>query len=257
MQPYQKQAFDKFCTQYDVSGKTVLEVGSDYWTPGQKVVEAFREKEASLVVGITNEYRPDRLAKHRNKKNCYVFCADVCLAPLEDGLFDVVYMNDVIEHMQDVKGLFNEAFRVLKPGGVFFSASGPLWEGGTGHHLIFKRDGKNYSLTDAIIPPFFHHRLDKEKMKKFLEKEGRAKAEHIDFIADWVYESRALNRCYIKDFLREIKYSGFELSDMWINRSDGRAYDLLKYCPRFIVKRFFRKKSCTLKMDFMLKKPDK
>jgi SAM-dependent methyltransferase len=256
VQPYQKNALDTLCSIYDVKDKAVLEVGSNYWTPGQKVVEALREKGARLVIGITNEYRPDRLKKHRNQKNCYVFCADACLSPFNDGFFDAVFMNDVLEHLQDIKGLFKEVYRVLKPGGIFFSASGPLWEGGTGHHLIFSMDGKNFTLRDGIIPPFFHLRLSKGRMIRFLEADGKVASEHIDFVTDWIYKSTGLNRLYVRDYIREIKGSGFEVSLIDLNKSDKALYYLLRYCPRFIVKSFFRKSQCTLKMDFILKKAD-
>lgn len=40
--------------------------------------------------------------------------------PLPSDEFDVVVAASVIEHVLDVKGVFSEAYRVLKPGGVFW-----------------------------------------------------------------------------------------------------------------------------------------
>jgi SAM-dependent methyltransferase len=42
---------------------------------------------------------------------------DVFPYPLEDESFDVVLMQDVIEHIRDVYGLMTELHRVLRPGG--------------------------------------------------------------------------------------------------------------------------------------------
>jgi len=40
--------------------------------------------------------------------------------PFEDNSFDVVFSTEVIEHLYNPHNLVNEAWRVLKPGGMFF-----------------------------------------------------------------------------------------------------------------------------------------
>ena len=46
--------------------------------------------------------------------------ANAAALPFEDGLFDVVCAMDVLEHVEDVAQVIQEASRVLKPGGLFF-----------------------------------------------------------------------------------------------------------------------------------------
>lgn len=47
--------------------------------------------------------------------------------PLPSGAYDLVHANSVIEHVDDPQAAFHEAYRVLKPGGVFwFSAASSL-----------------------------------------------------------------------------------------------------------------------------------
>jgi ubiquinone/menaquinone biosynthesis C-methylase UbiE len=40
--------------------------------------------------------------------------------PVESNSFDIVHANSVIEHVEDADAAFREAYRVLKPGGVFW-----------------------------------------------------------------------------------------------------------------------------------------
>lgn len=44
--------------------------------------------------------------------------ADACHIPLRDDTFDVVTAMDVIEHIDDDKGILTEFRRILKPGGI-------------------------------------------------------------------------------------------------------------------------------------------
>jgi ubiquinone/menaquinone biosynthesis C-methylase UbiE len=56
--------------------------------------------------------------------------------PFDDGVFDVVYSTNVLEHVQDPWTVLQEAFRVLKPGGYLqfiFPNYGSVWEG---HYCI-------------------------------------------------------------------------------------------------------------------------
>ena len=42
--------------------------------------------------------------------------------PLEDGSFDVVFSKDAMIHIEDKHALFNEVYRVLRPGGMFVAS---------------------------------------------------------------------------------------------------------------------------------------
>ena len=44
--------------------------------------------------------------------------ADICDLPFEKNLFDVVFSNHVLEHIENDKKAMSELFRVLKPGGM-------------------------------------------------------------------------------------------------------------------------------------------
>jgi len=44
--------------------------------------------------------------------------ADICKLPFDDGLYDVILCNHVLEHIPDDKKAMEELYRVLKPGGM-------------------------------------------------------------------------------------------------------------------------------------------
>lgn len=57
--------------------------------------------------------------------------ADACHLPFGDGSFDIVYGCAFVHHVQDLRGLFAEVVRCLKPDGVcrfFDHAYSPLWQ---------------------------------------------------------------------------------------------------------------------------------
>jgi len=50
--------------------------------------------------------------------------ADACRLPVADDSFDLVLLNHVYEHVEDQPGLFREAWRVLRPGGIAYVTAG-------------------------------------------------------------------------------------------------------------------------------------
>ena len=53
-----------------------------------------------------------------------VIGADACRLPVRDGVFDLVLLNHLYEHVRDQAGLFREVWRVLAPGGSAYVSAG-------------------------------------------------------------------------------------------------------------------------------------
>lgn len=47
--------------------------------------------------------------------------------PYEDNTFDLVYSDNVMEHVQNPEPIFREVYRILKPGGLFLSKTPNKW----------------------------------------------------------------------------------------------------------------------------------
>jgi ubiquinone/menaquinone biosynthesis C-methylase UbiE len=85
--------------------------------------EAFALFEKSIDAGIGVDISSSMLEKAKSAfQNSQLFFVqgDATLLPLADNSFDTVAMLGGIHHVPDRKALFEQIFRVLKPGGVFF-----------------------------------------------------------------------------------------------------------------------------------------
>jgi ubiquinone/menaquinone biosynthesis C-methylase UbiE len=81
--------------------------------------------------------------------------ADAERLPFPDGSFDVVYSNGVLHHTPDISKAIGEAYRVLRPGGVFYV-------------IVYHRDSIFYWLTLRLVDHFlrggYGHRSFKERL---------------------------------------------------------------------------------------------
>jgi SAM-dependent methyltransferase len=104
----------------DIEGRDVLDIGSG---AGGADVVLVQEHGAGTVTGIDVESRLiDRAAERARRleldgRISYRLVEPGPL-PLLNGSFDVVFSKDSIIHIRDKEGLFSEAFRVLRPGGL-------------------------------------------------------------------------------------------------------------------------------------------
>ena len=111
-------------------GKTVLELGcsSGY------ILNAFMKHEPFRAIGadISAEALEEGRAKYGDRIR-FVQTTPSHI-PVGDNEVDVVYTVDTVEHLSEPKAMFEEAYRILKPGGRFLIHFGP-WYGACGAHL--------------------------------------------------------------------------------------------------------------------------
>lgn len=134
---------------HPINGKNILDIGSG--EGGTSLVFS----ENNFVVSVDLSF----LRLQRQKANFQIknsVNGNAVLLPFSDSSFDVIILQDVIEHLSDIKNFLSEIKRVLKPKGIIYLStpnklsiinilSDPHW--GLPLVTIFKRETiRNYIL---------------------------------------------------------------------------------------------------------------
>ena len=64
-----------------------------------------------------------KLVDDRRLDNVVLICGNVERLPIREGVIDFVHSNNMIEHVSNARAMFEEAWRVLRKGGLFFVLS--------------------------------------------------------------------------------------------------------------------------------------
>ena len=115
-----------------------------------------------------------------------------------DESFDLVISANVIEHVPDPVRFIHEAARVLKPDGVCYMETAPVWTGPRGHHIMESMIAENcpgelqFRDDGSVIPDWSHLTLSKARMADLLRT--RLQPDTCSYILDFLYDSEHLNR---------------------------------------------------------------
>jgi len=115
-----------------------------------------------------------------------------------DESFDLVISANVIEHVPDPKKFILEAARVLKPQGICYLETAPLWSSSRGHHIMESMIAENCPLETrfkddgSIVPDWSHLIFNRLQMEQAIG--DRVSAETKQYILRYLYDSDDLNR---------------------------------------------------------------
>jgi ubiquinone/menaquinone biosynthesis C-methylase UbiE len=110
---------DKMLTDLTLDNKTVLDFGCETGAPAKYLAEKYNAQVIALDVDdIILEEAKKLFSKSTAKHPIKVVKANSNLLPLEDASIDVVFSREAILHVKNKKELFQEFYRVLKPGGL-------------------------------------------------------------------------------------------------------------------------------------------
>ena len=135
----------KFTPEDIFKGKRVLDMGCG--ASGKSLYYVSIGAEHVVGVDVVPHYKAEAeiFAKELGYEDRFTFLlGDALNLTLPENSFDVVIMNDFMEHIYDPEGALREALRVLKPGGKIFVNFPPYFHP-TGAHM-----------SDVIGIPWVH-----------------------------------------------------------------------------------------------------
>lgn len=100
-----------FAAELSLDGKTILDFGCGTGN----FTYAIKKLTTAGIYGVEPS---DGMREKALAKGVDVRRGDHSSIPFEDDFFDFIYMTDVIHHVPDMKMMFAEFCRVLKPGGL-------------------------------------------------------------------------------------------------------------------------------------------
>ena len=124
----------------DLKGKKILEIGSGYGT----FLIGARLWEGMDALGIEpamfqcdNLELPKKVLRAGGVEENIYYGATGEQLPFRQSFFDIIYSNNVLEHVRDPQKVLNEAFRVLKPDGKMVIIVPNYFTSWEGHYKIF------------------------------------------------------------------------------------------------------------------------
>lgn len=148
-----KAHLDRFISLENLNGRTCLDLGASIgWV--EAYLMRFYPGAALIALDVNDDPlcglgRSEAL-KRRRAVDFQSVVADMHHIPLVDQSVDVVFTVDALHHFRDLRTVFNEVRRVLRPGGVFYGLNEPDRPEGT-DELEYVRKHIDVELRHQII----------------------------------------------------------------------------------------------------------
>lgn len=232
-------------------GKTVLELGCNRGY----LLHSFLQHEQFNAIGADLDTSALDLARQTYGDRIRFVQTTPTSIPVEDDSVDVIYTIDTVEHLSRPREIFEDAYRILKPGGVFLVHFHP-WLGPYGSHLediipfpwphvLFSMDvllDVSAALYDSpdYIPAWYHY-----------DQNGQKRLHNFNDRKFW---SEYLNHITIRQFKLLLKKLPFEIVHLEKIGFGGKTFKLASYF-RKLAQAPLTDEFCTNAVFCVLRKP--
>lgn len=177
--------------KYKLPKKRVLSISPNYCNYAMtEGLESLRAEEVVSLCAYDSGYelRGGKNVKRVNQK--FEDVANLC------GKFDVIYGIEILEHIKDMKGFFENLKNLVADNGVICLQGRPLWTSDDGHNATFATETGYLQMgeEDGKISPWQHLAFEtKDELKESLLKK-KFNEYDAEKIADYVFNSDEINR---------------------------------------------------------------
>jgi len=152
----------------EVAGKDVLDLGSGFGSQAVQYAEAGAASVRGVEVEVDKVIYSRRFAEKMGVADIVSFVVGKGEElPLPSSSFDLVTMDDVLEHVIKPAAVLHECYRVLRPGGVLYAKFPPYYcvHGGSHFHGYMTRvPGLNLFFSTRALKSAATIRLDEMRV---------------------------------------------------------------------------------------------
>jgi len=182
----------------------ILDMGCD---PTGHQLRALARFTSASVTGINiPEDFPSEAAVENAGSGVRLLRMDGMQLDFPDECFDLVVSANVLEHVPVPERFIREAARVLKPGGLCYMETAPVWTSARGHHLMQYMVAENipeeqkFTENGSIIPEWGHLRLSRSEMQQAIG--DKVLPQTREYLLWYLYDSGDLNKTGWRAFQR-------------------------------------------------------
>lgn len=210
--PYLKQ----FCTEFDVRGRDILEVGGAM--PKEIVIDFLGANSWTC----TEDPMYDKLLPSPGNQQTIASSKGsdsytTILKNIEEfdtsfnEKFDCIFSIACFEHISKLPEALNKMWSVLKPGGKLFSMFSPIWSCHEGHHVMHLSIPEKFPTRgdQNILAPWEH--LVKTRRQLHRDLKLKFDADFADKVFYEVFNNPHINRYFAEDYEYIFHNSPFQL----------------------------------------------
>jgi SAM-dependent methyltransferase len=144
--------------------------------------------------------------------------------PFRARSFDVVFSDNVLEHVSDIRTYASESWRCLRRGGIAVFRWYPAWDSPRGHHvhtdmvekwaLLKGCTGSEYMNDGSFIADGAHLDMNRSEMRESLRSKLRQCPAVVDDIVRYVYDGVDVNRMSFETTKRHLSAQHWSIHDL-------------------------------------------